>query len=81
MNQLDIIKNSVDCLIKRDIKYAVKFIESRDFESLKELIDSNLMLIINNRLKPNPNKELEELEESDICLLKYHLENYLNGLK
>ena len=39
------------------------------------------MLIINNRLKSKPNKELESLEESDICLLKYHVENYLNKLK
>ena len=59
----------------------MRFIETRDFESLKELIDSNLMLIINNRLKSKPNKELESLEESDICLLKYHVENYLNKLK
>lgn len=81
MNQLDIIKSKVDCLLKRDIKYALRFIETRDFESLKELIDSNLMLIINNRLKSKPNKELESLEESDICLLKYHVENYLNKLK
>ena len=81
MNQLDIIKSKVDCLLQRDIKYALRFIKTRDFESLKELIDSNLMLIINNRLKSKPNKELESLEESDICLLKYHVENYLNKLK
>lgn len=77
MTLLDNIKSGINALLESDRKLALEFIDKRDFESLNELVDSNIIMLIKNRSKAEPNPRLEKLEESDLCILKMNIEEYL----
>lgn len=68
MSSLNDIKEKMSCLPQKDIKYATKFIDNRDFDSLLELIDSDIkkILIKSSKRGFQTNAELaEEIKLSD----------------
>lgn len=54
---LDNMNNLMNSLPARDIFLGYKFLENRDFESLKELIDSAVVRVRKNLKSDNPKAE------------------------
>lgn len=67
-------------LPEKDIPLGYKFIESRDFESLKMLVDSAVVRVNKNNKRENPKKEYLNADLSKINILKIEVDNYYNML-
>lgn len=65
------IKQLLSCVPEKDIPYANKFIEERDFEALRDLIKSDIRILLK--------KKDESLEEQidNLRLLKTEIDAYL----
>ncbi len=74
------MKELVKFLPKKDIKYANTFIEVRDFESLKDLVWSDLYKIDKNLDSKNPNQEYLDLDSDKIMDLFTEVNNYCDLL-
>lgn len=71
------IKSLLDSLPKRDISIGDKFISIRDFESLKELVDSALYKTEKNILSEKPKKEYLEVDIDRLKSLKAEVDAYI----
>jgi len=76
MNLLQRIQQRIQYLPEKDIKYAEKFIKNRDFQSLFEIVDSDVKKINNSLDSENPKEEylkinIEALEELRYDILEY----------
>lgn len=65
------IKQLLSCVPKKDIPYANKFIKERDFEALRDLVKSDIQIL----LKKN-DESLEEQIDS-LRVLKLEIDSYL----
>ena len=78
------MKNLIGCLPKKDIAYANKFIEKRDFQSLLELVDSDIVKKENQQAKIiEDTGELDMTIESiisDMCVLRSSVKSYVDNL-
>lgn len=65
------IKQLLSCVPKKDIPYANKFIKERDFEALRDLVKSNIQILLK--------KKDESLEEqiNNLRFLKTEIDSYL----
>lgn len=72
MNRVETIKSLIRFLPDKDISLANKFIESRDFESLGELIDSALYKFRRHR----NDDEYSNINEEELCRLKSEVDTY-----
>lgn len=65
------IKQFLFCIPEKDIPYANKFIKERDFEALRDLVKSDIQLLLR--------KEDESLEEQidNLRFLKTEIDSYL----
>lgn len=65
------IKQLLSCVPERDVSYANKFIKERDFESLRDLVKSDIQILLK--------KKDESLEEQidNLRLLKTEIDSYL----
>lgn len=61
-NSLNNIKRLIKSLPTKDIKFAENFIENRDFESLRELVDSAIKRINKSLTSTNPKEEYLNLD-------------------
>lgn len=61
MNYLQEIEERLSCLPNKDIKLAQKFIYSRDFDSLLEIIDSDIYKAEQEELNIEPLYELRAI--------------------
>lgn len=77
---LDRIKSLLTSLPKKDIEYAQKFLDKRDFESLKMLIDSSIIRIRKNLASDNPKTEYLELDFENLQRLKLEVDGYYEQL-
>lgn len=76
MVQLDTIKKLSKELPQRDIALAEKFIKNRDFESLLEIVKSDIYLVNKNKQLEQPkekflNIDLEKLMELEGMIREY----------
>ena len=63
--QIETIRRLIVYLPKRDIQLGYKFLNRRDFDSLKELIDSAIYKVEKNLASENPKDEYINLELPD----------------
>ena len=60
--QIETIRRLIAYLPKRDIQLGYKFLNRRDFDSLKELIDSAIYKVEKNLASENPKDEYINLD-------------------
>lgn len=77
---VDRMKDLVSSLPERDIKFAEKFINTRDFESLQLLVDSALVRVKNGLNKENPKEEYLKADLEGITKLKSEVDIYCDAL-
>lgn len=70
------IESLLMSLPRKDVKYGYKFLAKRDFESLKELVDSSIIKTINNITSENPKKEYLEVNLDELRKLKVYVDEY-----
>lgn len=80
MTQLEKIKSLTKELPQKDRELSSKFITTRDFRSLWELVHSCLIRIRRNGLKENPNPKYQELNVEKLQTLEAEVSNYLSQL-
>jgi hypothetical protein len=77
------IESLLQYLPQKDIPYAQTFLIYRDFDSLKEIVDSALQKVKRNLKKENPKEEYLQLSIEDLSRLKSEVDNYrilINGV-
>lgn len=76
---VDRIRKLIGLLPEKDIHLGYKFLDNRDFYSLKELVDSAINKIRMDRRKENPRPEYLKIDldslnvlksEVDVCLMQ-----------
>lgn len=75
-NPIERMKNLVNYLPSKDIILGKKFIESRDFESLQELVDSARYKIKKNLASGNPKEEYTKIDLGKLDDLKAEVDSY-----
>lgn len=71
------IKALMSSLPDKDIPLGYKFLEARDFEQLKELIDSALFKVKRNQRIENPKEEYMKISLEDLSMLKSEVDTYI----
>lgn len=74
---LNIIRKLIPVLPKKDINLAFKFLEKRELDNLKDLINSAIIIIQNNKNKKVKNKDLENINIEHLLTLKAEVDNYI----
>lgn len=82
MEPVERIKRLTQYLPKDDIALAHTFIDSRDFESLQELVDSDIVKTKRNiSSSSNPKEEYLSLDVDEMEKLKTEVDGYLDQLQ
>lgn len=71
------IKGLLTALPEKDIKYAEKFFDARDFDSLRELVDSALYKIEKSLRSDSPKQEYLDVDIEKLTLLKSEIDSYM----
>ena len=71
----------MDSLPERDIPLGNKFLSDRNFESLKELVDSAIYKIKKNLRTNNPREEYLKIDLEDLSKLKLEVDLYLSMIE
>lgn len=71
------IQALMNSLPSKDISLGHKFLSERDFESLKELVDSAIYKVRKNLKTDNPKEEYLKVNLEDISKLKSEVDLYL----
>lgn len=79
-NLLDKIKELIPSLPSRDIQLGYDFLNKRDFESLKDLIDSAIYKVEKNMKSDTPKEEYTKVNLDELIELKLEVSVYLNQL-
>lgn len=77
---IDRIKALIPSLPEGDIKFAYKFLNNRDFESLQLLVDSSLIRVKNGLNKENPREEYLKADLREMRKLKLEIDTYCEAL-
>lgn len=80
---VDRMRSLMVSLPERDIPLGYKFLDARDFEQLKELVDSALYKVKKNQKSENPKEEYLKVNIEDLSILKSEIDSYiipLNGV-
>lgn len=70
------IGNLISFLPSRDLGYGDKFFKARDFESLKEIVDSALVKTLKNIRKCEPLQEYLDVDIDKLHFLKAEVDIY-----
>lgn len=76
MSPVEQMKELMVSLPKRDIPLGYKFLENRDFQSLKELIDSALYKVKKSVNSENPKPEYQDISIDNLDELKSVVDTY-----
>ena len=68
---------NIEALPNSDIKYAKKFLDERNFEALKELVDSAIIKIERGLKKDNIKEEYIKVNMNDLLSLQTDINIYL----
>ena len=74
------IRKLISLLPEKDIHLGYKFLDNRDFYSLKELVDSAINKIRMDRRKENPRPEYLKIDLDSLNVLKSEVDVYLMQL-
>lgn len=75
------IRKLLNSLPKSDITLGEQFIQSRDFESLKDLVDSAIYKVRKNIKSENPKQEYLDVDLTELSNLKAEVDVYLTQLE
>lgn len=81
MEPVERIKRLTQYLPKDDIALAHTFIDSRDFESLQELVDSAVVRTKRNISNNNSKEECLSLDVDEVEKLKTEVDDYVDQLQ
>ena len=71
------IKKFINYLPSKDVQIGFKFLEQRDFDKLKELVDSALIRIKRNLRTDNPKQEYLNIDLDSLNILKAEVDIYV----
>ena len=74
------MKALMDSLPERDIPLGHKFLNERDFDSLKELVDSAIYKVKKSLKSDNPRDEYMKVNLEDLNMLKSEVDMYNEDL-
>ena len=75
------MKALMDSLPERDIPLGHKFLNERDFDSLKELVDSAIYKVKKSLKSDNPKEEYRKVNLEDLNMLKSEIDMYIIQLE
>ena len=75
------MKALMDSLPEKDIHLGYKFLNERDFDSLKELIDSAIYKVKKSLRSDNPKEEYLKVSLEDLSRLKSEVDMYIVQLE
>ena len=75
------MRKLLNSLPKSDITLGEQFIQSRDFESLKDLVDSAIFKTRKNIKSENPKQEYLDVDLTELSNLKAEVDVYLTQLE
>lgn len=78
---LETIKRLIPGLPAKDIKYALKFVEEREFGKLLEIIDSDIYLVNQNSIALEPKEKYNNIDIDKLIRLKSEVEEYMSYLE
>ena len=81
MKPIERMRKLLNSLPKSDITLGEQFIQSRDFESLKDLVDSAIYKTRKNIRSENPKEEYLEVDLTELSNLKAEVDVYLTQLE
>lgn len=81
MNSVERMRKLLSSLPKSDITLGEQFIQSRDFESLKDLVDSVIYKVRKNIKSENPKQEYLDVDLTELSNLKAEVDVYLIQLE
>ena len=81
MNSVERMRKLLNSLPKSDVPLGEQFIQSRDFESLKDLVDSAIFKTRKNIKSENPKQEYLEVDLTELSNLKAEVDVYLTQLE
>lgn len=64
----------------KDISIANKLLSERKFESLLEIVDSDIYLVKKNQTKDDPNEEYLDIDLEELLRLRSELSEYMSYL-
>ena len=76
-NPIERMKNLINYLPNKDITLGKKFIESRDFESLQELVDSARYKVKKSQSSEQPKEEYTNIDLEKLSELKGEVDTYI----
>ena len=71
------ITNLIQYLPEKDIKFAKKFLKERQFEYLKEIVDSDIYKVLKDRKKEESNQKYANIDLDSLYSLQSELSAYL----
>lgn len=75
------MKALMGSLPERDISLGHKFLNERDFDSLKELVDSAIYKVRKSLRSDNPREEYMKINLEDLSRLKSEVDTYIVQLE
>lgn len=81
MNSVERMRKLLSSLPKSDITLGEQFIQSRDFESLKDLVDSAIYKVRKNIKSENLKQEYLDVDLTELSNLKAEVDVYLTQLE
>lgn len=81
MKPIERMRKLLGSLPKSDITLGEQFIQSRDFESLKDLVDSAIYKVRKNIKSENPKQEYLDVDLTELSNLKAEVDVYLTQLE
>lgn len=81
MKPIERMRKLLYSLPKSDITLGEQFIQRRDFESLKDLVDSAIYKVRKNIKSENPKQEYLDVDLTELSNLKAEVDVYLTQLE
>lgn len=78
---LDKIRRLSKSLPEDDIKFAEKYIESREFDKLLEIVESDIYMVQQNKLVEHPKEKFANINLEELLGLKSAVDEYMSFLE
>lgn len=78
---LDKIRRLSKSLPESDIKFAEKYIESREFDKLLEIVESDIYMVQQNKLVEHPKEKFANINLEELLGLKSAVDEYMSFLE
>lgn len=78
---LDKIRRLSKSLPERDIKFAEKYIASREFDKLLEIVESDIYMVQQNELLEHPKEKFANINLKELLELRGAIDEYMSFLE